>query len=483
MTPWALYLLRQTARRFHRDESGAGAVMGFFCLILCLMVLSLGLDVSNAWRSKKMLTLTADVAAHTGAVAMAHGDTPGTILKKVRRAVERNMPEDRHGPLLREDEEDITLVHYDPETGELLDGRPINAVSVTLHRNHMVDNPVPTYLAGLIGISSWNMTAKSIVAVDETQRCSGAAGLYAQGELSLAAESRIGSGVCLHSQDHVTLHGRNTFEPFTYVSMPNLSDCRGTCDEVVHPGITAVEVNLVTPKTKTFVRDMSQLFLRGGMTSDMVAAYFTGRPISEYLSALDEVGVSAPTIKGLETADRVRLKPIQFERMREYPQGLVYQVDCAAPGQELLVGEAPFSPPLQNIVLITDCSLYIGQNADIRGSILISTYDTDTTVTAHEDARAGDPDETCRAGLQTVIMTRGDMELPESFVRSNISLIAGGDVTLSGLPLSVRSVHNGLSVHAGGNLKTARYEIRSCDDAPTTATPDLDVIRHVMIGG
>lgn len=483
MAPRALLYLRQAVRRFHQDESGAGAVMAFFCLLLCLMLLSLGLDVSNALRNKKMLILTADVAAHAGAVAISQGATPEAILKKVRATIERNMPAAHHGQLLREDENDIALVHYDPDTGQLLEGLSVNAISVTLRRTGEIDNPVPTYLAGLIGIPSWNITANSVVTVSARQRCSGAAGLYAQGKVSLGAESRIGSGVCLHSQSYINFYGRNAFEPFTYVSMPNLSDCRGGCDAVVNPGITPVEVNMVTPKTRTFVKKISESFLQDGMRAGEVATYFTGRPISEYLSALDEVGISPSVIRNLETADTVRLRPIQFERMREYPQGLVYQVDCAIPGQELLLSETPFSPVMQNIVLITDCSLYIGQNADIQGSIIISTHDRGPTVTAHTSARAGDPDETCRARMQTVIMTRGNIELPASFVRSNISLIAGGNVTLSGLPASARSTHNGLSVHAGGSVKTARYEIRSCDDAPTDATPDLNVIRHVVAAG
>jgi hypothetical protein len=53
------------------DEAGAGSAFGLFGILICLMFAGVSIDFTNAWRNREILRLSADVAAHAGASALA----------------------------------------------------------------------------------------------------------------------------------------------------------------------------------------------------------------------------------------------------------------------------------------------------------------------------------------------------------------------------------------------------------------------------
>ena len=480
-----VHMLRHLFLRFYRGQDGSGTVMSMFGLAVCLILGGIAIDSTNAWRSKGMLSMTADVAAHAGIVAFAQGEKPATVLNAAEAAVEFNMPRDHFGRIIEDASYDIVLRHYVSETNSIsIAGEP-NAVVVTLQRSKAVHNPVPTFLLGLVGLHSWDIETTSIATIGETERCDSSEGIFARGQVMLTSQNLIGTGYCLHSQQAVMLSARNTFAEGSFVSMPDLAKCQRKCNPSVNPGIRALEVNLIMPDLGSFIQDMNDVFTNDFLTAQQVSDFFATRPLDSDVSALEEVGVEKSVLERLGKGAVIPLTKMQFSRLREFPEGLTYTVNCQEQGspQETLlkIGEGPYSPVMKNIALATNCGIHFGESADVRGSLIITTRKQQAdTLTADATASAGDPLQACDPKEHSVIMSMGPLNVPASFAKSNVTFVVADDVHLSGPPGTERASHQGTSIHATGKVQvTGKHDFQACDKTPDILAPSLRVLRHV----
>ena len=472
--------LQRIFNQFYRNQSGAGTVMSLFGLMICLLLGGVAIDSTNAWRNKELLSLTADVAAHAGAVAIAQGADPEDIMDAVMTATEFNMPKDRFGRIIKEAQYDITLQNYDPGTNTFQSTGEPNAVEVTLRRNKLVNNPVPTFLLGLIGQYSWDITARSVATVGNTERCDASEGLFSSNKIVLDGENQIGNNFCIHSQQSVVLNSRNIFEKGSLVSMPDLTNCFDMCNSESNPGIRAQEVNLIMPDLGTFIQETENAF-NGHPLTDKAISFFDTKPLSDSLSSLEEVGVTNQDLANPEKGMAVSLAKEQFLYLREYPQGLVYLVECTDQEPLLEIGTEPYAPEMKNIALITNCAIRFGENASIRGSLIVTTSEQpEATITVDQGASAGDPLNNCDPKQHSVIMSFGKVDIPASFARSNVTFVIAGDVQMSGTPGVELSMHRGTAIHASGSIElSSQHNFQPCTNSADILLPTLRILRHV----
>jgi Putative Flp pilus-assembly TadE/G-like len=470
-----------------RDESGGVTILALFSLILTVICLGFAIDATNLYRHQAMLRITADAAAHAGAVALARGETPETAEAAARAMLALNMPYEAEDGLVANPATDLRALVVNPADGTLSKqdpDTPANAMLVSLQRSKTVRNAIPTLILGLFGVDSWSATTTSVATVASTRRCANASGLFAQGPITIDAAgtgAQPSDGMCVHSQQALDLPaGPGGRDGGPRVSLPMRTACTGGgCG-------TAAEVNLIMPDIAAYVARLAWGFADHNLGLPEKRSFFAERPLARDLEPLAEIGVE---IRGLETGDVITLSAFRFRLMREVPQGLVYLVMCGQPGaevetggkDEIFVGEWQDSPALRNITLVTSCPIRLAEHALVEGSLIISTAADAGLATANAAARFGDPDGACDPSRRSIVMTAGDIALPVSLTTSNIAVVAGGDVAL-GLPGETAFARGrGLSVHAGGAiLGTGAQEFKPCPGAEDDVLPALRVIGFSM---
>jgi hypothetical protein len=475
------------ARRALRDESGGVTVLALFSLVLTVLCLGFAIDATNLYRHQALLRMTADAAAHAGASALARGATPEAAEDAALEMVSLNMPQAAEGSLLADRATDLRALVVNPVDGTLSKpdpDTPANAMLVSLQQSKTAGNPIPTLVLGLFGVDSWSAGTSSVAMVSTTRRCSNAAGLFAQGPITIEATgigAQPADGICVHSRQALSLpDGSDEYGGNARLSLPARSECSGGgCD-------SATEVNLIMPDIAAYVARLAEGFADAGFSLSEKRGFFADRPMSQDLEPLSEVGAD---VRDLRTGYVVVLSAFRFRLLRDIPPGLVYLVICGQPGaevetggeEEIIVGEWPESPVLKNIAVVTTCPIRLAEHARIEGSLIISTASDSGLSTANVGARIGDPDGSCDASRRSVVMTTGDIALPSSLTTSNIAVVAGGDVMLGLAGEASPSRARGISVHAGGKiLGSGAQSFKPCHGAEDQVLPTLRVISHTM---
>ena len=496
------------ARRFWRDQHGAGTAFSVFLLVICAALGGIALDFSNAWRHREVLKTTADVASQAGVIALARGEAPEAAQATALAALDFNTPQAAYGRIVVDAARDVVPLHYDSDRNSLSAEGPINAVSVLVRRTGLLDNAVPTYLLRLVGRRDWEIGGTSVAALVPTRRCTPGDGIFAAGRVTLDLASSVAAGFCIHSQDRVALPRGGTFLAGSGLSMPDLAKCEGLCREAVPPGdeTVAFETNLILADPAAFVDLAYKAFADPFVTSPAEQAFFASRPLAADLSALDEVGVE---LEGLNTGALVTLSLLQFSRLREVPAGLIYRVKCggngggnggggnrsgALPGSvagRLEISDGGNGNSLRDLALVTDCALHFAASARAEGALFISDRNSGRqsgrnsrpAVTADPGARFGNPDRRCDAARRSTLMARGDAAFSAGFIASNADLVVAGDIEVAADPGTQTAEHRGVSFHGGGAVSFASAQgFSACGLDAGNLLPELLVIRHVMPG-
>ncbi|MGL6211836.1 MAG: pilus assembly protein TadG-related protein [Paracoccaceae bacterium] len=474
-------------RRALRDETGGVTVLALFSLLLTVVCVGFAIDATNFYRHQTMLRMAADAAAHAGASALARGATPEVAEAAAMEMVALNLPDAADGSLLADRDTDLRAVvvgavdgklsRPDPET-------PANAMLVSLQRSATARNAIPTLILGLFGFDSWSTGASSVAMVAPTRRCSNAAGLFAHGPITIGADglgAQPNDGMCLHSQIALQLpDGVDEYWAEPALSLPSRTACSGGSCE------SAAEVNLIMPDVADYVARLARGFAEQDRSLDEKETFFLTRPISENLEPLSEVGAD---VRGLRTGRVVALSAFRFRLLREIPQGLVYLVLCGQPGTEIetggedqiVIGEWANAPVLRNIALVTTCPIRLAEHARVEGTVIISLADDTGLANADPSARIGDPDGTCDAARRSILMTKGNLVLPSHLTRSNIAVVAGGNVTLGLAGEASNPIARGIAVHAGGEIRSNGAQgFKPCAGAADPLLPVLRVVSHTM---
>lgn len=474
-------------RRALQDETGGVTVLALFSLMLTVVCVGFAIDASNFYRHQTMLRMAADAAAHAGASALARGATPQIAEAAAMEMVALNLPNAPAGSLLADRDTDLRALVVDTVDGKLSrpdPETPANAMLVSLQQSATARNAVPTLILGLFGFDSWSMGASSVAMVAPTRRCTNAAGLFAHGPITIGADglgAQPNDGLCLHSQIALQLpEGVDQYWAEPVLSLPTRTACSGGSCE------SAAEMNLIMPDVADHVVRLARGFAEQDLSLDEKEAFFLTRPVSQDLEPLSEVGAD---VRGLRTGNVVALSAFRFRLLRQIPQGLVYLVLCGQPGAEvetggedqIAVGEWPDSPVLRNIALVTTCPIRLAEHARIEGALIISLAADTGLANADPSARIGDPDGTCDAAQRSILMTKGSLVLPSHLTRSNIAVVAGGDVTLGLAGEPSNPIARGIAVHAGGEIRSNGAQgFKPCAGAADPLLPVLRVVSHTM---
>lgn len=468
-------------RRWHfflAAEDGLGTIMALFGVMICLVLAGIAVDTGNAWRSREQLQITADVAAHAGAAAIARGGSAQTAISVAVGATELNMPAASYGRILSDPYEDVAALHYDARLNRLARDGPVNAVSVRVQRSRATGNPVGTFLIKLAGIGAWDVAAASAAAVVPTQRCNPADGIYAGGKVTIAGQSAVGADYCLHGQKGVALEGLSVFKKGSGLSMPDLSMCGGRCSDLTNPGIEGAmaETNLILEDAAAHINRLAAGFTNPNETLPEEDAFFRDRPLAQDLEPLAELGVN---VEPLRTGDVVTLSPMQVSRARSLPAGLVYHVSCAAtPGERLEITGFGMGFTLRDMALVTDCALDLEATVTLTGALAIST--SKDTMRVMNGALAGDPEGGCAPGTATQVFSLADLRLPSTFTAANATFLTPGDIHADGTPGGAPAPHAGTAFHAGGRIHLAgSHSFSACGAERPAVVPELRVIRQI----
>ncbi|MBU3258887.1 hypothetical protein KPG71_02545 [Roseovarius sp. PS-C2] len=474
--------------RFHQDESGVGSVLSVFLIIMVLIIGGVAVDTSNVWRHHQLLQQTSDVAAHSGAVELAKGNTTADAHAAAVSSVGFNMPKYYYGELFEDQSKDVQLLHYDPVTNKASTSGKVNAVAVTLRRSESTNNPVPTYLLRIAdlmkpgpktSLSEWNVEARGVAAFVKTRRCSSSDGLYAKGEVNLTSSSFFGAGYCLHGQSAVWMPQNNTFESGSGVSMQDLNDCKNKCVDDANDGASeaAFEQNLIMEDLGEHIDKIEAAFRGTGDTS-IRDEFFNGKSLGYAdLPELDAVGINTGTLKA---GDTVEIDKADFEALEAVPSGLTYDVSCNGKNQPLKISDGTAN--LDSVAIITDCAIDFASDATVQSSMLLSDkISNSASITATQGASVGVANSMCDPDLQSTIMGKSDMDVPSDFAGSNVAFVVDGDIHLAAKSNSTTSSHNGVSFHSSGEIKiAANHEFHPCANPPSGLMPALKVIRHVF---
>lgn len=474
--------MRAAWRQFRAAEDGLGTIMALFGVMICLVLAGIAVDTGNAWRSREQLQITADVAAHAGAAAIARGGSAQTAISVAVGATELNMPAASYGRILSDPYEDVSALHYDATLNRLARDGPVNAVSVRVQRSRATGNPVGTFLIKLAGIGAWDVAAASAAAVVPTRRCNPADGIYAGGKVTIAGQSAVGADYCLHGQKGVALEGVSLFKKGSGLSMPDLSICGGRCSDLTNPGIEGAmaEANLILADAAAHINRLAAGFTDPNETLPEEDAFFRDRLQDGDLEPLAELGVP---VEALRTGDVVTLSPLQVARLHSYPPGLIYHVPCSdAAGGRLTITGYGMGIELRNLALVTDCALDLEATVTLTGALVIST--SKDAMQVMNGALAGDPEGKCSPGSATQVFSLADLDLPSTFTASNATFLTPGDIRVAGHPAGAPAPHAGLGLHAGGRIHLAgSHSFSACGAERPAAVPELRVIRQVAPRG
>ena len=500
--------VNKSISRFLESTYGGGTVMSLFMLIIMAVVLGLGLDSTNGWKNRTFLTSVADIGAHAGAVAIANGSTEAEVVEEVRRLVETNLPRSVWGNVL-DTTSDVVLAEYDIDTKQFVIGGTgdKNAVIVKVERTRARGNPVKTMLMQFVGINTLDTGAISAGVYDESAQCAATDGLFAREKVRVSSQGRFGAGICLHSEDLVWLPQNNTFEPGSFVSMPDLALCGDKCTDSANPGIKATPTHMIFPDFGDFIADAFDDFAFAGEMPDSGTKreFFSNTVIgSDGKPVIDSYGNKTTTLKTLgdvtaleNVLDRLGLVPSDLSigyvvpltlseinnSIETLPPGLVYTVDCPnnGNGPNTRITLSGTAAKMEDAVLLTDCNIEFDDGATAIGSVIITERESSNpAIQAGQNTIISDPSRACNADDRTVIMTVAPISVPSEFVMSNVTLIVDNDVNIASATAS-NPTSQGLAIYATGSIDVAsQHTMRACGDETDFLVPTGKYLRLVL---
>lgn len=478
-------------RRFLADEAGNGTAFSLMTCLMLALVGGLSVDGANGWRHQQLLQLSADAAAHAGAVALASGSSAEQARSAAIAAVEFNVPSAIYGNVFEDVATDVVALNYDPVTNIASSTGKKNAVAVFLHRTALSNNPVSTLMLNLVSLvipgsdrSTFEVNGASVATVTKTQACNSTDGIYAQDQVNFTSSNSFGPGYCIHSQSDIWMPQQNTFLASSGLSMPDLVDCGNKCEDAANPGAEAAafERNLLIPDLGGFILATRDAFLDTLANSSQKAEFFQYKGLeASALPALEAQGIATA---GLVTGAVVTLTESRFESLTDVPRGLVYEVTCSAGGNggnarltfDTMAGE------IRDVAIVTNCVLEFDPGVNVIGSLLLTTRDkTTASITAGSGAFVGDPSGGCDVDERTTIMSLGKMSVPADFIGSNLSIIVDEDIHLSATSSSTTLTHSGISLLSSTEIHVAAgHTFNSCAGPDSGLMPELRVIRYVV---
>jgi hypothetical protein len=408
---------------FISDEQGGGTVMGLLWFMLLVGICGLAVDSTNGFRARTMLQATADATALAAVIDLPNSNA--AVATAVAYSAE-NMGIDINGSVLNP--QDVLIGLWDPvnialDTSALLP----DSVMITVRQTEENSNPVPVNFLRIIGLTSWDVQAQAVA-----QRFVPAClrdGLLARGVVDISSNNDFVHHICVHGQQGVAMQNHNYYEDGVIVSMPDpdimLTTPSGGMTS--NPGLPqALRENILDPRMINHL--------------DEIMAKLQDPSLDTGLFPVIPSHITNPSVITVN-------KNYNFSG---YTQGSIYFVECNS-NQQIGI---PSNITLANIVVIAECSINVGANANLSNVVLASTAIGNgakpldkANISFSANVDLGVPDN-CDQGGGVQIFSAASVHFSSSMTIHGLQVVAAGDVELGARDEGI----NGISVQAGQDI-------------------------------
>lgn len=429
-------------KNFARREEGGMTILGLYIFMMMMLIGGLALDVSNAIQARTQLQVAADAAGHAALFSRVREfKTPSEAKTKAIEIAALNMPSGYYGNVLAES--DIVFGDWDSATQTFTpDATSLNAVWVSTRRIEENSNALATYLLKIIGLTSLDINTDTVWEM-YTPGCM-MEGFVAEGEILFEGLNDFRSGFCIHSNTRVDMQNANEYEADSVVSIPDpLSDVTG-------PG-TLADIIAANPGLGDALRPGAYELNIPERIDEIYAGMLT--PGSEYYQSW----LTDPTL-------------VDLPRGAGFEAGLIaggaYYIGCNAPAQQLTF-TANFT--LQNVILITNCRIQLGEDMRIIDSILYTSNTRNDSIAGAAGVEVGDNDS-CAAGGGSYMISEGGMQFAAAFQNYGSQIIAEQDINFAASGIG----GEGASFFAGGQITaTTQMDMGFCGGGLPTFIDDF----------
>ena len=200
--------------RFRDDKDGVGTVWSIFWLIVFLAIGGLAVDSANARRNKEILQTAADSAAHAAVLDIANLTTARASAVTMANL---NLAMIGSNAVLNTNDIDFGTWNNATKVFTETNVAP-DAVRVMLRKTTAAGNAVPTFLLKLVGIDSWDVSAKSIVQVSgggymcDDYNGNFVFGVHADRNFNTKSMNKYTKGVCVHGQTELNMWRQSDYD-------------------------------------------------------------------------------------------------------------------------------------------------------------------------------------------------------------------------------------------------------------------------------
>lgn len=132
---------------------------------------------------------------------------------------------------------------------------------------------------------------------------------------------------------------------------------------------------------------------------------------------------------------------------------------------------------LVDAAVITDCDLDFGSNAEILGSLILST--SGNGLSESSGAQVGAANDSCAPQDRVTVMVGGRVHMAAKFISNNVTFLIDGDLHLAS-GSSGTSDHTGVAIHTSGVVDiTTHHSYWSCGHDTNDNLPQQAVIRQI----
>lgn len=405
--------LRRFTWRMSHEESGVGTTFSLFLMATLLMIGGYAVDVTNLIRERTLLQMTADSAAHQALVTREFGTVDESKAAALALAA-ANMPTAKFGAIFNAS--DITFGNWDETTRVFTaSATSRNAVHIVAGLNSTRGNPVASFLLQMVGFDTWDVNV-DVTYATYFPTCF-REGFVGEGVVDVQSNNTFRNGFCVHSNDHVKLSSGNTFEPGTVVSMPNSNDI-----ELPNSGF----------ETNT------------GLADALVSGSYNIRILSRIdsiIADIDDPGSAyLPSYITSATTNTINQnKPATSD----FQANKINYWNCTGGMKGSIANDAI----LQNMVIISNCEIAIGQGAALENVVLMTTNTSDTSISAPAGFRLGKKDN-CAADGGAQIVTAGGFNVASKLEVYGSQILAKQDIAFAALASGIK----GASMVAGDQV-------------------------------
>ena len=406
--------ISKAANAFFREEDGASTTLGLFIALTTLTVGGLAVDVSHAYLARTELQNATDAAAHAALMTRETEDSIDARLAAVE-LVSNQMTTSRMQGAITED--DIQFGYWDANAQAFqIDDDSRDGVIVVGKRLEDRQNGITTNLLKFAGIGNLDVVASTVFLTDVPACLT--EGFVGVGRVDMQSGNSFTGEFCVHSNSYVSFNNNNTFETGTTVSMPSLE--------------------LLELPSSGFKKNE-------GLEDALREGYYNIRILNHVETIIEDLAEygSLEMPDYIDRSSKVTLNSIKNLTESNFTEGAIHEATCS--GNQTLSIKS--NTTLENIVLVTNCKVSLGQGVALEDAVIATTNDDAKSITGSSGVVIG-ADDDCSEGGGAQLVTMGGMSFPSNLSLFGGQLLALGDVTFAAQANGIM----GASIIAAGEI-------------------------------